>query len=92
MKKTFFWFVTPCSTENNRRFGRIYRPHFQRSAGSLIRTPFLNGVLFDHEDGDDILLQNVGLFQTMGRYNPEERPLLIVHCYLNIPVGKNNPI
>jgi hypothetical protein len=32
------------------------------SAGSLILARFLHGLFFVHEDGDDVFLQNVGLF------------------------------
>jgi hypothetical protein len=70
----FFWFVPPCSSENNRRFGGIYRLHFLRCAGSLIFARFLHGLLFDHEDGDDVFLQNAGLFPNYTALQPRRTP------------------
>jgi hypothetical protein len=68
MKSSFFWDMTPCSPlKINRLFGGTYRVHFQNRRKTKQKTKvkkvaagFLPYLFFDHENGDDIFLRNVG--------------------------------
>jgi hypothetical protein len=81
LKSYIFWDITPCSPlKINRRFGRIYRLHFQcrmnhvknqHEAGSkqssvsfFLHAGSLFGLLFDPKDGGDMYLRNVGWYST----------------------------
>jgi hypothetical protein len=56
MKSITFWDITLCSPFSaNRRFGGTYR-----SACNLFSRWFLARLIFDLEDGGDMLLRNVG--------------------------------
>jgi hypothetical protein len=59
MKSTIFWDMTLCSPLSlNRRFGGIYRLHFQLACW------FCWTYFFDPEDGGDMFLRNVGYNST----------------------------
>jgi hypothetical protein len=60
MKSTVFWVVKPCSLEIAKRFGGIHHLHFQgRKSQSAIC--FLLNILFEPENGSNVLLRKVGL-------------------------------
>jgi hypothetical protein len=63
MKSTVFWNIMLCSLlKVNRCFRGIYHFHLQGRAllVSCFHTGFSLGLFFDHEDGGDIFLWNVG--------------------------------
>jgi hypothetical protein len=63
MKSTIFWDITPCSPlKVNRRFGG--KCYLYRQGRRIIQAGFLLGFVFDHEDGSDIFLRNVGWLST----------------------------
>jgi hypothetical protein len=54
---------------------------------SLASAGFLLGLLFDPEDGVDMLLRIAGFFPTTLRYNPEGRRFLLLHKGKNIKLS-----
>jgi hypothetical protein len=70
-RSSIFWDITPYSPlKINRRFGGRCRKKPENtgskkaSACYLIPAGFLLGLLFDSEDGGEIILRNVGCFST----------------------------
>jgi hypothetical protein len=61
-----FLVISPRSSEKTQRL-------------SLASAGFLLGLLFDPEDGVDMLLRIAGLFPTTQRYNPTGRTFLLLH-------------
>jgi hypothetical protein len=64
LRSSIFWDITPCiQLKMNWRFGRIYCLHIQgwRVGDCLLHASFLLELLFSSEDGDSILLGNIGL-------------------------------
>jgi hypothetical protein len=67
MKSAIFLDIMPCSPlKVNRRFGGTYRLHLQgrRISRASFHAGFLLGLVFDAEDGGDMILRNVGWLST----------------------------
>jgi hypothetical protein len=84
MMSTVFWVVTQWISEKPRCFGGKHHLHrhgrrVNKAANQLLLPAgFFLGLLFDLEDGGDIFLQSVRLFQTTWRYKPEDLLFTII--------------
>jgi hypothetical protein len=87
MKTAIFWVANSCFSENptfseEAHFTSIFRADYytredsSRQKACLFFASFLLGLLFDPEDGGDIVLRNVGLFWRTRIYIPEDRNII----------------
>jgi hypothetical protein len=96
INRTFFWTVTPCSLERARRFGGKYRLHFLdqkvNQARNKLHIPpassgFMVVLLFESEDGSNMLLRNVCSLRNARRHSSEDRTLCGVNYFEAVNVG-----
>jgi hypothetical protein len=82
MKTAVFWALTPSSSERDRRFGRTH--HL-----AACFCWFLAGSLFYPDDGDGILLRNVGLSPNYTALQPRNSHSSICAFCTGADTGRN---
>jgi hypothetical protein len=75
MKNVAFWYMAPCGSSRNYRFGENYNSHLQCENNRQTRNMFLDRCLFHLEEASDTFLENSVFFSGAIRLHIPENVL-----------------